>query len=94
MEIVLKWWPLIVTGAAIIAWLIRLEAKVVMGNKIFELHKQNCAERIKHDYEESGKFSDRIEKSIASLFDLLRDVKGSVDEIRGWKDSVRIAKSD
>lgn len=94
MDVILKWWPLILTGAAILAWLIRLEAKVVMGNKIFELHKQNCAERVTHDYEESDKFAARIERSIGSLFDLLRDVKGSVDEIRGWKDSIRIAKSD
>lgn len=59
-------------AVSIIVWLVRLEGKVKTLEKVFNL------------YRETGlKTEETIDKAIQQLFDLVREVKSIVDEIKG-----------
>lgn len=89
MNTIIEWWPIIIATVAAIAWLIRLEAKIVMGNKILELHKQNCVERHTTERMNDVENLKKIDDSISKLFDLIRTVQSGIDEIRGWKNGIQ-----
>jgi hypothetical protein len=89
MEWIQQWWPAIAAGVGLIIWLIRLEAKVLMGGKVMEFYQKSCVDR--HVQEKAVDTQNLVDlkRSIDKLFDLVRSVQGGVDEIRGWKEGIQ-----
>lgn len=85
MEWIKTYWGLVVGIVAFVAWLVRLEAKIIMQNKIFEIYKLSFEE---HRNEEKIKM-EKLEKTIEKIFDLMRDIQSTLDEFRGWKNSLK-----
>lgn len=88
MTFILQWWPVILTVAGVMIWFIRLENRIALRNQAFKMHKAACEERHRIEKEHDTESIRIVRESIENIFAILRDVQGTVNEIKGWKNGV------
>lgn len=89
MEWIERWWPMIITIIGFIVWLIRLESKVNSNYNMYEQHRVVCKDDKTQERIIDDKNISRIEGAIDKLYDLLRSTQSTLDQIMGWKDSIK-----
>jgi archaellum component FlaC len=84
-----EWWPIITAIVLYVIWIIRLENKIVVTNKVLESHQKSCIERHKVENDQAQKNNEDMKKAINSLFEITRDLSNCIHEFKGVIDGIK-----